>query len=297
VAPRGRPILVAALDIARELCPAVPVLRCRPGLKRPWGVAEDHPDWGKWDVCNDPEWAGSSWLKPEDNLAVLLGESKLSPIIGVGLDCYKTASVMDRARELGVTFQGNTWSQRTGRGGYTIFYLYNGPDLKRDTAGCDGALDLLVSGYSLIAPSNTEREPQGGGPYEWMAGHSPLDIPLAALDEPPEDLLLWWQSLSSSKISSPQRQQPEKSRHPEWLTAAIPEGQRNQRLTQIAGYWHRQLPDNVAVRLLVHQANSSQCAPPMRQEEVNGILDSILRREGAGSYRGVVPSGRLEVVR
>jgi hypothetical protein len=259
------------------------LLRCHPGLKRPWAN-----DDATWDTVDDPDKL-SGWLHPGDNLAVLLAQAKGSPLIAVGLDCYKTQGVLDRAKELGITFKGNTWSQRTGRDGYTIFYYYNGPTLKRDTSGCDGALDLLVSGYCLIAPSNTSREPQGGGPYRWLPGHSPLDIPFAELDEPPKALLDWWQSLRAPELPNP-LQGTKQGHSPSWLTGAIPEGQRNEILTKRAGYYHRKIADDEAVRDLVHTANRMHCQPPLPGREVETILASILKRQGANHYRGVRPA-------
>jgi hypothetical protein len=266
----------------------VPALRCHPDLKRPWANAE-----GTWDTVDDPDKL-DGWLQPGDNLAVLLGWAKGSPLIAVGLDTYKNQRVMDRAKELGVTLKGNTWSQKTGRGGYTIFYYYNGPPLKRDITGCDGALDLLVSGYLLIAPSDTSKEPQGGGPYRWLSGHSPLDVALPELDEPPKDLLLRWQSLSCPALPNSQRDS-EKGQSPSWLTGPISEGQRNEILTKRAGYCHRKLPDDEAVRDLIHAANRTQCSPPLSDREVDAILNSILKREGASHYRGVRPAKLEEV--
>jgi hypothetical protein len=194
-----------------------------------------------------------------------------------------------------VTFRGNTWSQRTGRGGYTIFYYYNGLILKRDTDGCDGALDLLTSGYCLIPPSDTSLEPEGGGPYTWLPGHSPLDIPLAELDEPPRDLLLLWQSLSAPQLPDARERPPTKGPH-HWLTGPIQEGDRNQTLTKRTGYYHRLIPSDDAVQSLIHAANRSDCQPPLPDREVETILNSILKREGAAHFRGVQPA-KLEVVR
>ena len=282
--------MATALEIAHSLLEqTVPILRCHPGLKRPWANGA-----GTWDTCDDPDNL-NGWLHPNDNLAVLLGSSKESPVLAVALDIYKSQQVMDRAKELGVTFRGLTWSQRTGRGGYTLFYQVPDVELKRDTAGCDGALDLLVSGYSLIAPSDTSKEPQGGGLYRWLPGHSPLDIPLGGLDEPPKDLLVWWASLKAPPLAQAPEDRKE-TRLPDYLTSPINEGTRDSTLTQIAGFWHRKLADDEAVRHLVHQANQAQCRPPLAQQEVDRILGSILRRDGAGYYRGVTPA-TLEYIR
>jgi Primase C terminal 1 (PriCT-1) len=173
-----------------------------------------------------------------------------------------------------------------------VFYYHPDLTLKRDTFQRSSAIDLLVNGYTLIPPSDTSREPDGGGPYTWLPGRSPLEIPLVELDEPPKDLLDWWQSLSAPK----QPRSPQTYSTPNWLTGPIPEGHRNESLTKIAGYYHRKLDDDSLVRHLVHQANQTQCRPPLSTSEVDRILDSILARDGASHFRGVWPA-KLEVIR
>jgi hypothetical protein len=270
----------------------VPLLRCVGGRKTPCKRPEPGP-FGEWDVITDPDGL-DGWLRPGDNLAMLLGESKSSPVIAVGLDVYKDEKIIHFATAMGVTAKANVWAQRTGRGGYTVCYFYNGPALKRDCVQQGSAIDLLVNGYTLIAPSDTSKEPQGGGPYKWLPGKSPLDIPLAEMDTPPKDLLVWWQSLDAPKLPEVQ-QATEQGYSPGWITGPIPDGQRNSTLTKIAGYYHRKLSDDSLVRHLVHQANQYQCCPPLSACEVDTILDSILPREGASHYRGVWPA-KLEVV-
>ena len=280
----------AALSYARSLLEqTVPVLRCHPGLKRPYANSE-----GTWDVCDDPDRV-EGWLKPGDNLAVLLGPEKASPVIAVGLDVYKDPEIIDFAKELGVTSDAPVWIQRTGRGGLTPIYSAPSISLKRNTREKGSAIDLLTNGYTLIPPSDTGREPDGGGPYTWIKGHSPLDIPLGDLDEPPKDLLVWWQGLSAPELPHAARDSG-RSQAPSWLTDPIPEGQRNETLAKLAGYYHRKLSDDAVVSHLVHQANLTQCHPPLPRHEVDTIVNSILRREGAGHYRGVTPA-TLEYIR
>jgi hypothetical protein len=264
----------------------VPLLRCCTGLKTP-----HKNEGGTWDTITDPDMLGT-WLKPGDNLAMLLGESKGSPVLGVGLDVYKDAKIIDFAKSLGVTTKENTWGQRTGRGGYTVIYFYNGPALKRDTRQEGSAIDLLVNGYTLIAPSDTSREPQGGGAYTWIKGKSPLDIPLAELDTPPKDLLLWWQSLAAPKLPDARSDwEPGGKRpSPDWLTGLIPDGFRDTTMTQRIGYWHRMIPDDEAVRALAHSVNRADCQPPLPDRDIEKILNSILPRQGAAHFRGVRPA-------
>jgi primase-like protein len=122
-----------------------------------------------------------------------------------------------------------------------------------------------------------------------------LDIPLADLDEPPKDLLVWWQSLSAPKQPDV-RQQSEARGTPDWLTGPIPDGHRNETLTKRAGYYHRLIPSDGVVRELIHALNRADCLPPLPDREVDQILDSILKREGASHFRGVWPA-TLEVIR
>ena len=118
---------------------------------------------------------------------------------------------------------------------------------------------------------------------------------MVELDAPPKDLLVWWASLKAPALAQATEDRRETRLH-DYLTGLIHEGTRDSTLTQIAGYLHHKLADDEAVRHLVHQANVAQCRPPLAQQEVDRILDSILRREGAGHYRGVTPA-TLEYIR
>jgi hypothetical protein len=278
------------LAIARVLVEnTVPVLRCCTGLKTPHRNGE-----GTWDTCHTPERL-EDWLHLGDNLAVLLGQMRDSPVLAIGLDVYKDRSIIDFAKELGVTTKANVWAQQTGRGGYTLIYYSPDVALKRNTLEKGSAIDLLVNSYTLIAPSDTSKETQGGGPYTWLPGRSPLDISLAELDTPPKDLLVWWQSLSTPKLPD-LRDRTGAGSAPEWLTGPIYEHSRNTTLTKRAGYYHRMIPNDDVVRNLVHAANRADCTPPLSDRDVDIILNSILKREGAGHFRGVWPA-KLEVRR
>jgi hypothetical protein len=118
---------------------------------------------------------------------------------------------------------------------------------------------------------------------------------LAELDEPPKDLLLWWQSLSAPKLPD-LRERAQARGVPDWLTGPIPEERRNETLTKRTGYYHRMIPNDEVVRNLIHTANRAECLPPLSDHDVDRILDSILKRDGAGHFRGVWPA-KLEVIR
>ena len=247
-------------------------------------------------VIDDPAEVQEAFKDPA-NIAALLGQEKdhpFSPLIAVGLDLYKDRSVTDKAKGMGVTSSASCWIQRTGRGGNTLLYAHPDIELKRDTLQEGSALDLLTHGYTLIPPSNTDK--QGGGPYTWVKGHSPWDIPLVDLVEPPQALLAWWLELHATPPPYVRTAPGGTLDMPSCFQGPIDEGLRNTELTARAGYLHRMLPNDALVRDLVHGINQQDCKPPLAHGEVENILRSILPREGASHFRGVQPA-KLEVVR
>ena len=291
MATQARPILASEdrhkvlIETAQELTAnTVPIMVIRAGLKRP----HSPPGGDTWWIITDPDEVAGAFTTGT-NIAITLGRDKESPVIGVGLDLYKDQTVAGRAKELGITSDRNTWIEHTGRGGITLIYQDPGIPLRRDTRQHGGALDLLVNGYTLIPPSDTSKEPQGGGPYRWAPGHSPFEIPLVDLDFPPKPLMDWWQELHRepqhrSHASNAGVDLPAKHQGP------IPEGGRNEELVRRAGYLHRLIPDDGMVQDLVHAINARDCQPPLSAREVDAILNSILRRDGAGHFRGVQPA-------
>ena len=83
---------------------------------------------------------------------------------------------------------------------------------------------------------------------------------------------------------------------PDWLTGPIYENHRNETLTKRTGYYHRMIPNADVVRNLIHAANRAECIPPLSDREVDTILNSILKRDGASHFRGVWPA-KLEGLR
>ena len=98
---------------------------------------------------------------------------------------------LDLTRRLGVNSRLRIWISLTGssrRDDPHLHFFFRHPTgirLPRRIRPSGLELDLLVDGYAIIPPSDTGFEPKGGGLYRWAPGHSPFDIPIADLDEPP----------------------------------------------------------------------------------------------------------------
>jgi hypothetical protein len=194
---------------------------------------------------------------------------------------------LPQLRELGVSRSEATWRWRTGRDGLGVAYRWLGDPLPRVIRAGGFALDLLANGYVIVPPSNTYlfADDRGrGGPYRWIEGHSPIDIPITELEEPTAALIEWWKAQSkrpTNNVPNADRQSGQPSRAWRLITGAIPDGQRNDSLARIAG-WLRQYHPEPVVSALLAVVNEARCDPPLSVEEVAGIAASICRYPQSG---------------
>jgi hypothetical protein len=68
----------------------------------------------------------------------------------------------------------------------------------------------------------------------------------------------------------------------EWrdlIERGIPEGRRNDSLTRLTGYLLRRRVDPAVTRELIHSFNTTHCAPPLPDKDVERIAESITGRE------------------
>ena len=194
---------------------------------------------------------------------------------------------LPQLRELGVSRSEATWRWRTGRDGLGVAYRWLGDPLPRVIRAGGLPLDLLTNGYVIVPPSNTylfSDDKGRGGPYRWIDDHSPIDIPITELEEPPAALIEWWKAQSKrppSGVPGNDSQSDHPSRAWRLTTTPIPDGQRNDSLARIAGWLRQYHPEPVVVALLV-AVNDARCDPPLSAEEVAGIAASICRYPQTG---------------
>jgi hypothetical protein len=152
------------------------------------------------------------------NLAISLNPSPSthvlsSPLVAVGVDLYKAGGkeAGELVKGFGVSSTAPVWCYRSGRGGLTVLYRrpWQAGLVWRTTEPWGVPIDLLADGLCTVPPScSCQEEPKngmpGGGPYQWVKGHSPLDLVICDLDYPPDGLLDYW--LRAQRIVSlPQR--------------------------------------------------------------------------------------------
>ncbi len=225
---------------------------------------------------------------PDANLALVAGRRKSSPVLVVDID---GPSGVEKARSLGVTSGDDCWVQRTGGGGWhVVYYAENGLDLRRRVKPQGVALDLLVDGYALIPPSITTT------PYQWLPGHSPGDIPLADVCDPPSALLDWWREVQETAPVASGPGPVGQGKVWELIKGTIPAGGRNDDLTRIVG-WLRLYHPPAVVEALLLVINDARCSPPLDQDEVTAIVRSVCKypQPGVNGHpRAVVPSFQRE---
>jgi hypothetical protein len=125
-----------------------------------------------------------------------------------------------------------------------------------------GELRLLGLGSQTVMPPSIH---SSGRRYAWLAGHGPDDIKAALAPE-------WVVNLMRAERA---RTSPGKGNGRLEPDEVITEGNRDTRLTQLAGWMRRQgmTPDEIEAALL--QINEGRCQPPLPDAQVAKIARSI----------------------
>lgn len=242
----------AALGYAtRQHWPVFPV---RPGDKTP-----AIPDWPN-RATTDTDIIQGWWsATPDANVGLVTGQR--SGVVVVDIDPrHGGDDAWADLRDLHGPIE--TLEAITGGGGSHI-YLQARPGL-RNTAGtiAPGIDTRGDGGYVLVPPSVT------ADTYEWLThGIAPAAAPG------------WLLSLWQGQQRSDSREAPDVGTNaPAWtlLSAPIPDGQRNQTLTRIAGWLRLYHPEPV-VNALLQTINEAKADPPLPPEEVAAIARSVCR--------------------
>jgi putative DNA primase/helicase len=141
-----------------------------------------------------------------------------------------------------------TLTAKTGGGGWHFFFKYGGVEIRNKTGLAPG-IDVRGEGGYVIAPPSVHASGRG---YEWKAY-------LAAVEPAPEWLI---------KLVCPQQPSPRAAKN-------IVEGQRNSRLTSIAGGLRAHGADERSIFEELLRVNQTTCDPPLSQKEVAGIARSV----------------------
>lgn len=151
----------------------------------------------------------------------------------------------------------------TGGGGRHI-YFSSGDITLRNMVGVAEGIDVRAEGGMIVAPPS--RHPSGKL-YRWRKGHSPKDIEVAPVPG--------WMTVLFLRRSH--RRGHDLSHWRSLVRSGVRQGDRNSTIASLSGHllWHGVDPDVVLELLL--SWNRQRCSPPLDDDEVARVVQSITR--------------------
>ena len=241
------------------------VIPFRPREKRPllkWEAYQsNHPS-----IDQVKKWFGEH---PKANVGVVTGS--ISGLVVLDIDPAHGGddSLLELEEQYGEVPQ--TVESLTGGGGRHIYFRHPG-GIVHNKVGLAAGIDLRGDGGVVVAPPSIH---PSGRNYCWEVSHHPDDTRLAKMpawllrlaqgpDGPKGHPLRHWRALVREGVS---------------------EGERNSSLASFVGHllWHG--VDRDIVQELMLCWNQSRCRPPLSDEEVVSVVDSINRLHVQGQAR------------
>jgi hypothetical protein len=282
-------LLAAALHYA-EL--GYRVFPCVPGKSTP---LTEH---GFHDATVDPEQIERWWAQwPTANVAIAtagLLVVDIDPLDGGHNPWLKD----DPDKQLGLAAAPTAITPRGGR--HHIFRKPAGKGWRCTTSRLAPKVDTRTDGGYIVAPPSVRPD----GQYSWVPGLE-LNDPPDCLPEPPAWLIEELDRLASGAIARLEQPalpdqlasgtiaQPEQAALPAQLANGaiaepgqsaplaqfkenpIPQGQRNDTLTSLAGTMRRRGMSRAEIAAALHQVNKDRCKPPLDPGEVDGVATSV----------------------
>jgi hypothetical protein len=157
----------------------------------------------------------------------------------------------------------DTVEAKTGGGGRHLYFVHPG-GVVHNRVGIAPGIDFRGDGGCVVAPPSVH---PSGRRYQWVPRRSPQEMELAAL--PP--WLLRFVRPSGARAGHPL------AHWRQLVHEGVDEGSRNSTLASLAGHLLRQGVDpQVALELLLAW-NRVHCRPPLADNEVAQVVDSITR--------------------
>ncbi len=148
----------------------------------------------------------------------------------------------------------------TGGGGWHYYFRYPEGGLGNSASKLAPGVDSKGDGGQVVAVPSVH--PDDGKTYRWAPGRSPADVPMADL---PETIL------EKLRHGKPEHGAPSSGHD------RIPEGQRNSVLTSLAGSMRRRGMSQEAIYAALCIVNRERCEPPLLDDEVHDIAQSVSR--------------------
>ena len=234
-----------------------PVFPCRARDKRP---LSEH---GLRDATTDPRIIELWWKNwPDANIGIPTGRASGFDVLDVDPRHGGDESLDELVHAGGAL--PDTIEALTGGGGRHILFKHR--DGTRNSAGRHPGLDVRgEGGYVVVAPSVHE----SGCTYEWELSSRPGEVEIGQ-----------WPEWLLAELVRPDGH--DKGPAPP-VESTIPEGQRNQTLTSLAGTMRRRGMSEGAMLAALLEENKTKCNPPLSETEVRRISASIGKKAPAAA--------------
>jgi putative DNA primase/helicase len=207
------------------------------------------------------EWWGDLW--PGSNIGIATGAQSGITVLDVDPRHGGDRTLAELEEQHGRL--PRTPTAKTGGGGEHVVLKHPGKRV-RNRAGFMPGLDIRGDGGYIVAPPSLH---VSGGCYEWRL--APWDVEVA---EAPDWL---WDMLSVRPSPRPRQvdAQHQQARVRRQDVELVPEGERNETLTSLAGTMRRRGMTEVEICAALQEVNSGRCDPPLPEEEVERVAHSI----------------------
>lgn len=204
-----------------------------------------------------------AWFRhwPDANVGIVTGH--VSGIVVIDVDAKHGGFESLAAIERDLGRLPDTVIAVTGGGGRHLYFAHPREAL-RNRVGLRPGIDLRADGGCVVAPPSVH---PSGRRYAWLTGHAPDQNPVATLPPWILDLL----------------RHPTRRGHPleHWrhlVREGVDEGERNTTLASLAGHLlYRGVDPEVSLELMLGW-NRLRCRPPLADDEVARVVQSIARR-------------------
>ena len=218
--------------------------------KRPYKGTHGHLD-----ATTEPKKIRRMWKeRPEANIGIACSWDN-GPIV-VDVDGPDGKELLKSLGRLPPTLKA-----RSGKKGVHYYYMPDdGEPIRRSIKLQGDALDLLSEGGYVVAPPSIH--PETGKAYKWLNEREPIDLPKKIR-----------RMLGESKNRGPAPPLPD----------VIPEGQRDDLLTSLAGSMRRRNASPKAI-LAALEAMNDECEKPLLQRDLKKIAKSSENWEAGGEH-------------
>jgi hypothetical protein len=268
-ASRGLPVFPVYPVISfrdRFVCFCDKGQRCKDAGKHPM---TQH---GLKDATTDPAMVRRRWAAaPDANVAIVCSRN----CVVLDVDPRHGGDVALDQLEQRHGSLPRTWTARTGGGG-SHYYFQAEEDIRNSAGKVGHGIDIRGAGGYVIAPPSLHIS---GGSYEWATGRAPGDAPLAIM--PP-----WLVAATRSQTRRKAVATPATSWR-ELVRKGVPEGLRNATIARLTGHLLRRNIDPLVALELMIAWNARRCRPPLDEQEVQAIVNSIAASEYKRQTGGV----------